>query len=207
MSLADALKERTNDMHRHAETRPLQKALVGGKATRNQLATYLAQLGHLHQTIEDLIDALPEPARAIASHSSLHSRSVARDLQTLEITPEVLPETAHLADELRYHCAQQPFFIIGALYVLEGSMNGNKYIARGLAGSLGLAPGHPGLSYWDPYGDNQRSKWIGFRTALDTITRTQTEEQAVHDGAAYMFKAVAEISDAAADAADAVSAV
>ena len=199
MSLADSLKERTTEMHRHAETRPLQKALVAGQVTRHQLAIYLAQLGYVHKAIEDLLATLPHSAMAgFEACSCEHSKAIAEDLKVLDGTASILPETTKIVDELHTRAAEAPLFVVGTLYVLEGSMNGNKYIARGLASSLGIKPGEPGLSYWDPYGDEQLERWQAFRKALDDLHLTDAEQHAVQDGAAFMFSAVAEIADAVA---------
>lgn len=201
MPIADALKERTAKMHRFAETRPLQKALVTGKASRGQLAIYLAQLGQLHQTLEALLERVPEgAAQHVAALTQPHSHSIAGDLQALQEGPSILEITSTLTDKMRRHAAEQPLFIIGALYVLEGSMNGNRYIARGLASGLGLKPGGAGLTYWDPYGEAQHAHWDQFRKALDDLVLTKAEEDAVHDGASFMFEAVAKVSDASAEA-------
>lgn len=199
MSLADELKQRTAEMHRHAETRPLQKALVTGKATREQLAVYLAQLGLFHQALESLLISRPHGhVEALADCSCDHSHQIAADLQALEAVTTILPETEKLVGQLREHAQERPLFVLGVLYVLEGSMNGNRFIARGLAGPLGLTPGEPGLSYWDPYGEEQRPRWAGFRAALDALALTDAERDAVIDGAEFMFDAIARTSEAVA---------
>jgi len=199
MSLADELKQRTAEMHRHAETRPLQKALVTGRVSREQLAVYLAQLGLFHQALESLMISRPHGhLESLAECSCDHSRQIAADLQALEGVTTILPETERLVGLLREHAQERPLFILGALYVLEGSMNGNRFIARGLAGPLGLTPGKPGLSYWDPYGEEQRPRWARFRAVLDALTLTEAERDAVIDGAEFMFDAIARTSDAVA---------
>ena len=200
MTLAESLKERTTDLHRYAETRPLQKALVAGQVTRHQLATYLAQLGYVHKAIEDLLSTLPHSALAgFEACSCEHSKAIAEDLKVLDGSTCILPETARIVDELHAHAAEAPLFVVGTLYVLEGSMNGNKYIARGLASALGIQSGEPGLSYWDPYGEAQVERWQAFRKALDDLHLTEAEVKAVHHGAEFMFKGIAEIADAAAN--------
>lgn len=199
MSLAEELKNRTSEMHRHAETRPFQKALVSGKVTREQLALYLAQLGLIHQTLESLLDSRPHGhLEQLADCSCDHSHHLAADIQALEGVTKILPETERLAGQLREHAQGAPLFLLGALYVLEGSMNGNRFIARGLAASLGLTPGEPGLSYWDPYGEDQRPRWAAFRAEMDALAMTDAEREAVCHGADFMFAAIAEISDAVA---------
>lgn len=198
MSLADLLKTHTAEMHRFAETRPLQKSLASGRADASTLCVYLAQLGCLHEALERA-SATPE----LADFQSLtcdHSRHVQADLQALGGAGEVLEETRAQADRLLASSQSDPWFALGALYVLEGSMNGNRFIVRALAQALGRAPGVPGLSYWDPYGPAQRDRWLAFRAALDALQLDDTQRQCVVAGAEFMFEAVARISDAAHDA-------
>lgn len=197
MSLADTLKTRTAEMHRFAETRPLQKALVSGRADLLTLALYLAQLEHLHRSLEQAIDH--EALSAFAPLTCDHSRHIGIDLVALALQPDVLDATRQQADQLLARSQDNPWFALGALYVLEGSMNGNRFIVRALAQSLDLTPGAPGLSYWDPYGPAQRERWLGFRAALDRLELTEDQRHSVLLGADFMFEAVARISDATAD--------
>lgn len=197
MSLADLLKTHTAEMHRFAETRPLQKSLASGRVDAGTLCVYLAQLGCLHEALERA-SAAPELAD-FQRLTCKHSRHIEVDLRALGGTGEVLDESRAQADRLLESSASDPWFALGALYVLEGSMNGNRFIVRALAQSLGVAPGVPGLSYWDPYGPAQRDRWLGFRAALDALQLHEAQRQRVVSGAEFMFEAVARISDAAHD--------
>lgn len=198
MSLADLLKNHTAEMHRFAETRPLQKSLVSGRADASMLCVYLSQLGCLHQALERAT-AAPVLAefQALSCEHSLH---IEADLRTLGGSPEVLDQTRAQADRLLARSESDAWFALGALYVLEGSMNGNRFIVRALAQSLGMAPGAPGLSYWDPYGSAQRDRWLAFRAAMDALRLNDDQRDSVVAGAEFMFEAVARISDAANDA-------
>lgn len=197
MSLADLLKTHTAEMHRFAETRPLQKSLVSGRADAGVLCVYLSQLGCLHEALERAASA-----PVLADFHPLtcdHSRHIAADLEALGGAVGVLDESRRQADRLLVRSGSDPWFALGALYVLEGSMNGNRFIIRALAASLGLAPGAPGLSYWDPYGPAQRERWLAFRAALDQLQLHDEQRDSVVAGAEFMFEAVARISDAAHD--------
>lgn len=196
MSLADTLKTRTAEMHRFAETRPLQKALVSGRADAVLLGTYLAQLGHLHRSLEEAIahDALAK----FHVLTSEHSRHIGNDLVALALQPDVLEVTRQQSGQLLARSSDDPWFALGGLYVLEGSMNGNRFIMRALAASLDLPPGAPGLSYWDPYGPAQRDRWLAFRSQLDQLQLDENQRHSVLMGADFMFEAIARISDATA---------
>jgi len=194
MSLADLLKTHTAELHRRAETRPFQKSLVSGNLDRNSLCLYLAQLGCVHEALEEVI-ACPELA-AFHPLTSSHSQRIEADLRALGGVSEVLEPAQTRADRLLAEARSDPWFALGALYVLEGSMNGNRFIARALAPALQLAPGAEGLSYWDPYGPAQRQRWADFRAALDKLKLSEAQRARVLAGAEFMFEAVMDISDA-----------
>jgi heme oxygenase len=188
MTISTALKERTGEAHRRAESRDLQRRLVQGRIDEASLVAYLGQLHHVHTTLERLFDANPSLAAAIGwSDAFRHSRrlpeSVAPELATTSVVNAI--ETAVDAE---------PSTLLGFFYVLEGSMNGNRFIVRAL--QHGPLAGVCDLSYFDPYGEEQPQHWAAFKTTLDAATLDATQQAAVVDAALVMFDAIAEIADA-----------
>jgi heme oxygenase len=197
MPLAQTLRDDTRELHTFAEKRPLQIEFVSGRTTRERLAAYLAQLAHVHAALERAIEQHADhPAVApLTAHTSEHAPRLAADVASLDPATafEALPGTSDLVASMHAHAATDPARVAGALYVLEGSMNGNRFIARALAKALALAPGQPGLSYFDPYGESQPARWAAFREALGSIPESATP--AVVEGAEFMFRAIATVSD------------
>lgn len=204
-SLMARLRAETSDHHRRAETRPLQKAMAGGRLERPLFARYLAELRHLHVAIADALETASAQHARLASlgfDGRSHVHRIEQDLRTLghgASSDPVAPARA-FAQMLRDHVRTEPAVALGAHYVLEGSMNGNTFIARALAAAWGCpassARGASGLGYLDPYGAGQRERWAQFRTQVDATDFTDRECDAIIATARQTFDAVGDVSDA-----------
>ncbi len=195
--IMDLLKERTAEHHRRAEQQPLQQALVKGTATREQYACWLGQMLIVHTELEQAIAAQStrEPRLGVVTAEQLGHPRLAADLRTLGVDPaSVQPSdaTAAVCEQIRTAATQEPVALLGFHYVLEGSKNGNRYIAIALRRGLGLTPG-AGDTYLDPYGEQQRPKWQAFRAAMGSQTYSDSETEAVIDAAGSMFDGVSAI--------------
>ncbi len=193
--LADQLKEITSDAHAYAETRPLQRTLVRGDIPDEMLGTFLAQLLHVHEAMERGIEAHEDVARALDWQPRFrHSARLRADLRDRGIEPATLPPNGAaraLIDSMERATTDTPCAIGGAFYVLEGSMNGNRFIVRALAGREGAR----GLSYFDPYGEEQRSLWVATRARLDDLASSEAERAAIIAMAERTFDGIAAMSD------------
>ena len=89
--------------------------------------------------------------------------------------------------------ATDPVALLGALYVLEGSTNGGRFLARALRKSWDLDG--EGLAYFDPYGEEQPQKWAAFRRGMDEASFEADQEEAIIELAKTTFRAIAEVSD------------
>ena len=65
--------------------------------------------------------------------------------------------------------SEQPMALLGILYVLEGSTNGSKFIARKVRPAYELPATGEGSAYLDPYGDVQPARWQEFKAAMDAL--------------------------------------
>ncbi len=74
-----------------------------------------------------------------------------------------LPATERGLVAIRNTEQQDPFSLLGYNYVLEGSMNGNRFIARALAPGMKVSA----TSYLDPYGQEQRPIWQAYRERMN----------------------------------------
>ena len=70
-------------------------------------------------------------------------------------------------------------------------MNGNRFIAR----ALQQIPGISGMSYLDPYGEEQRSTWQEYRTRMNEAGFDEQQGERMVAAARDMFTFIAEISD------------
>jgi heme oxygenase len=79
--------------------------------------------------------------------------------------------------------------IVGVWYVLEGSANGGRFIAKALSRGLGIA-GPDGLTSFDPHGERQREYWQAWRADLDAHSFTSAERDAIIHAASNTFTAI-----------------
>lgn len=192
------LKSATDEHHRRAEERPLQRAMIKGALRRETFVAYLGQLLHVHRRLEDTLERLASEHEAVAavfrSHYARQS-DLQADLEFHghENSPPAAATQAMIADIDRL-AEEQPLALLGPLYVLEGSMNGNKFIARSLMQAWSLGPG-AGFRYLDPYGEEQRAKWAEFRGDMDAQGFSPAESEAIIAAAQRTFDAIAEIAD------------
>ncbi len=120
-----------------------------------------------------------------------------RDLAAFGITPEtvpVLPPTAEFIGRIESLAGSDPVSLLGPLYVLEGSANGGRFLARVLERSLQIED-RAGLAYMDPYGDRQPEMWTEFKRLADQVELTSDQRDAVTEAARDTFRAIAAISD------------
>ena len=192
------LKSATDEHHRRAEERPLQRAMIKGALPRETFAAYLGQLLHVHRRLEDPLQRLAsehEPVAAVFRSHYARQSDLQADLEFHghDIGPPTAATQAMIADIDRW-AEEQPLALLGPLYVLEGSMNGNKFIARSLMQAWSLGPG-AGFRYLDPYGEEQRAKWAEFRADMDAQGFSAADSEAIIAAAQRTFDAIAEIAD------------
>ena len=169
--LADRLKAATADQHAAAENHVFQRGLVRGKVSRTALAEHQSGLLGLVRLIQAQLLAQGPDWLRFADAMGGHGERLALDLESLGAGSHRSPSPAvtRFADALG-GASWSPEAALGAFYVVEGSMNGNRFIRRALAEERpDLAAS---LRYFDPYGKDQRARWREFRGAIDRIGRT-----------------------------------
>lgn len=198
-SVMQRLRESTRDLHDAAEHHDFQRAFAQGTLPRDRYISYLGQMYLVHQALERQLRSAAETSEAIRSVVDERQYQVpylVEDLEFFDTDPdsvEPLPGTQRLIDEIE-QLASEPASLLGLHYVLEGSNNGSRFIARGLMPAYGMAPG-PGLRYLDPYGDEQRERWLDFRATMDEVRFSPEDADRLVDSARHMFQGIVHISD------------
>lgn len=195
--MMDLLKESTDQHHRDAERRNLQRDMVQGRLPVERYRVWLGQMFLLHRALWDAICRSRRACSALAEivcDEGLHVQHLRADLATLgtdadEVVP--LPSTARALDVIGRTAEQDPFALLGYNYVLEGSMNGNRFIARALTATTGGSA----LSYLDPYGEEQRPVWMAYRERMNAAGFDAERTRGMITAAQDMFTFVAEMSD------------
>ncbi len=198
-SIMARLKSETGELHGQAESRPLQKRLARGEIDRGLYVDYLCQLLVVHRALEQALTsaAARHPAvTAVFRDDHRREGNIRSDLSFFgrdasAIVP--LHATAALVATIQRTATSAPTGLLGLLYVLEGSTNGSKFIAKSLARSFGLSGA--GLSYLDPYGDQQRVRWAEFKSLMDAVGFTHAQSDQIVGAARAMFQGIADISD------------
>jgi heme oxygenase len=195
------LRETTRALHKEAESRPLQRSMARGSLPPGSYVMYLGQLRHLHESLEASLDTVSASHPGLAGLFTDDRRRVPdldRDLAAFGVSMEsvpVLPATAEFISRVEDLAKSESVALLGPLYVLEGSTNGGRFLARVLERSLQIE-GPAGLSYMDPYGDRQPEMWAEFKTLADQVELTPEQKDAVTGAACETFRAISAISDA-----------
>lgn len=206
-SLADVLKDRTREAHSRAERHPMQVSMVSGGSTREQYAGWLGQMLHIWRAVDaGLADVAAREPRLAAMLQPYHPHAerVAADLRFLaqesgrQVGPHgndpALPATARFVHLVRQAASAPGMGLVGIWYVLEGSANGGRFIAKALSRGLGIE-GPEGLTSFNPHGERQREYWQAWRAALDSQTFSATERATIVSAASATFDAIYDVME------------
>lgn len=202
--LADRLKAATADQHAAAENHVFQRALVRGEVSRAALAAHQSAMLDLVRLIHARLLARGPDWQDFAQAMGDHAGRLARDLEELGGGPDDRPSRAVMEFAGTLGGAHwTPEATLAVFYVIEGSMNGNRFIRRA------LVENRPELArclrYFDPYGQDQRARWKEFRSAIDRIGATRADPDAAVRAARETFTLAGTLASEA-QAAEAVAA-
>ena len=189
--IAATLKDSTWDLHQQAESGELQKRLVKGELGKDEYAAHLGQLYLVHKTLEARLDE----ACGTCPHVKALVSNLEADLNHLGTAPasvQPVPATASFNDWIDATAGSNPTALIGVQYVLEGSTNGNGFIARKIGPALGFE--QDGIRYLVSYGPAQRETWARFKSRLDGLDLTPDTLEQVVAAARRTFEGVRDIN-------------
>ena len=195
--IMETLKEATTEQHRDAERRQLQKEMVRGELAPETYAAWLGQMLLVHEALRETIAARQAdhaPLATIVLDEGLHVGHLRADLVAFGIDADdvaPLPSTQRAVLAIALKSESDPLSLLGYNYVLEGSMNGNRFIAR----ALEQTPGISATSYLDPYGEEQRSTWQAYRARMNEAGFGEPQGERMVAAARDMFAFIAEMSD------------
>ncbi len=191
--LADRLKEATAEAHRDAERRLFQRDLVKGRISPTQLFAFQAQMRHLIGAIHDALDGGGWIHAGFRAAMAGHLERLDADLKRLGNGDALPPPSPVLDGFLRGASHAEA---LGAFYVIEGSMNGNRFIRRAVAEQQpDIADA---LRYFDPYGEAQRANWKACRQRISEAGATLPDVDAALASASRTFEIVGLLSEEAA---------
>lgn len=192
------LRESTASHHRRAEQHEFQREFVRGTLPRELYLRWLGQLLHIHAALESHLD------RLVAGHPQFRTvfddtrRKVGplqEDLIFLGAATDQpsLPAASAMVAWMEALAQARPLALLGVLYVLEGSTNGSKFIARKVRPAYGLPADGSGTAYLDPYGDAQPARWQEFKAAMDALPLPADAVEPLVAAAQHTFDAIREL--------------
>lgn len=194
----DRLRDETADLHRAAEGQPFQRRLFAGEVSRGEYAGWLVQMFHLHRVLEEhLLPLMHSDSRfAAITEEQLQEPYLKADLAALDISADLLPppvpSLAGFIDQIVREASTSPLSLLGYHYVLEGSNNGNRFLARRLVPELSLQQG--GARFLEPYGAEQPAVWAAFKQSMAGIGFSTAEIDLLVVAARRMFEAISALS-------------
>lgn len=195
MSFADALRERTRDLHIEAERSGIVADVLRRRASRHGYILLLRNILPVYQQLERGLTCLSDrPAlHEIARPELFRSRALEADLLVLfgpgwDLSLPILPSSRTYADQVASAAKGDGSRLIAHAYVRYlGDLNGGQILSRILARSLGL-DAH-GLSFYDfPDILDVGSFTAQYRAAFDRVGDAMHDWEEVLAEARLAFK-------------------
>lgn len=192
------LRESTASHHRRAEQHEFQREFVRGTLPRELYLRWLGQLVHIHTALESHLDRLVAGhprCKTVFDDTRRKVDPLQKDLAFLGAAADqpALPAASAMVAWMDALAATQPLALLGVFYVLEGSTNGSKFIARKVRPAYGLPDDGGGTAYLDPYGDAQPARWREFKAAMDALQLSANEVEPLVAAARHTFDAIREL--------------
>lgn len=193
------LRESTAEHHRRAEQHPFQQQMVRGTLPRALYVRWIGQMLQIHAALETHLDRLVKRHPQFTSVFNDERRKVSALRGDLAFFGAAaadhapLPATREFLDEMDRMALHQPLALLGILYVLEGSTNGSKFIARRVRPAYELPATGEGSAYLDPYGDLQPVRWQEWKAAMDALGLAAADVESLTLAAQQTFDAVRQL--------------
>lgn len=196
-NIMDLLRESTSGLHSDAEGQEFQRQLGTGTVHKEPYKKYLGQLFYMHDKLASLLKANEKEnhIKTVLQSHHLDNSCLEKDLAYFDesvSSQPILKSTEKINAELEKSAKDAPYSLLGYLYVLEGSTNGAKFMAKTLQKSLSL-PEDKGASYFDRYGDEQRPRWAKFKEDMNSVGFDEVQKAELVKAAKKMFQAFFEI--------------
>jgi heme oxygenase len=172
-----------------------QRRMVSGSLPIRAYAAWLEQMLLVYRALESGLreGSLPPAHAALLTDDRRRTPQLENDLRDLGVVSDSVagvPATEAFVIRLRDWARAGSPELLGVLYVLEGSTNGSRFIARVLRNSYGMDSA--GLTFLDPYGSRQPECWRTFKRELNAAVGAE-ELNALVLAARATFEAVTAI--------------
>ncbi|MEM7628797.1 MAG: biliverdin-producing heme oxygenase [Planctomycetota bacterium] len=199
-SLTQRFKEDNWDLHQIAEHAPEGPSrLIRGEVSRSEYAESLQQEYLHHRALDEAvgraIDARPDLAPVVEGTNG-RAPAIAEDLAFFQSLgepvgdPGTAPPTPGVTRFLEHIGASSndPMAILGLHYVRTGATNGNRFVAKKVRAAMDLpADTDQGTRHLDPWGAEQRPRWMAFKERLDALELTPDEQDRCFNAVRSMY--------------------
>lgn len=187
-TILQQLREQTRPAHDDLEAQPLLRGLLASQLTNAEYGQLLQSMLAFYQSIESAL--VPATTALLAQHPDPHY--------------QYLPRAPLLADDCRVlgfdstdlvfppvelHLKGSGAILLGVLYVIEGSTQGGRLIAKHLAWTLGVTE-NSGAGFFNLH--RWSNSWAEFRHWLSAELENQYQDdvQSIIEGADMTFSAL-----------------
>ncbi len=200
-SLMGRLKADTASAHERLHHTPYAQALSGARLPLESYVGHLRALAVVHSVLEEALSTSVDPAvKAVWQDNLRKFPLLQQDLRFFEPRvvadiKEAVEESLKLADRIRLQSVQQPPWLLGVLYVLEGSTLGARVLMPQVAKNFSLT-GTEGLAYMRSYVQAVHGQWTDFSIRMNDLDLSPEERDSLIAGAQETFEAFASVFDA-----------
>lgn len=188
LPILEQLREQTRPAHVALEAHSLLQGLLSSQLTEAEYGQLLQSMWAFYQSLES--ELVPAAAAFLARHPDPDYRYLprapllARDCRALGCDlPGVIPLPVALRPD------DSGAYLLGVLYVIEGSTQGGRFISRHLAHTLGVSE-NSGASFFNIH--RRDNCWMAFRHWLGTALtgHRQDDINRMIDGANMTFSSL-----------------
>jgi heme oxygenase len=194
----EQLRTKTHELHAQIEALPFVEALSNRRLPLESYVGQLRAMAILHGVLEHALTHLTHAAVASVWEARMAKLPlIESDLAYLQPHAggeirAASEEALKLAQRARLRSVEDPISLLGYLYVLEGSTQGNKLHLPDVTAAFHLE-GSSGVRYLQNYGDATGDHWRQFARRMDLAVTEAAEQQRVVEAACEAFEGLARV--------------
>ncbi len=184
-TVLEQLREQTRPAHVALEAQPLLKRLLSSRLTAMEYGRLIQSMLAFYQALESELE--PATAALLERHPDPDYRYLPRvPLLTNDCRALGCDSSGLIQRPIELRLEGGGAYLIGVLYVIEGSTQGGRFISKHLAQTLGLNE-NSGASFFNIHQRN--NSWAAFRSWLSTdLERNyQDDTRSIIEGANMTF--------------------